>query len=99
MSRNKRRYGGYIVHVGIVCIFLGFAGNAYKRDVTKLVQRGESMTVGAYTVRNDQVKIIEDGQKQSIVAYVSVFKGGALIDTMYPAKSAFRKHPDEPAAD
>jgi len=97
VSRNKRRYGGYIVHVGIVCIFLGFAGNAYKRDVTKLVQRGESMTVGAYTVRNDQVKIIEDGQKQSIVAYVSVFKGGQQIDTMYPAKSAFHKHPDEPA--
>ncbi len=54
------------------------------------------MTVGAYTVRNDQVKIIEDGQKQSIVAYISVFKGGTQIDTMYPAKSAFRKHPNEP---
>jgi cytochrome c-type biogenesis protein CcmF len=97
VARNKRRYGGYIVHVGIVCIFLGFAGNAYKRDVTQLVQRGGQMTVGKYTVRNDQVKIIEDGQKQSIVAYISVFQGGKLIDTMYPAKSAFRKHPDEPA--
>jgi cytochrome c-type biogenesis protein CcmF len=96
VARNKRRYGGYIVHVGIVCIFLGFAGNAYKRDETKVLQKGQSMTVGAYTVRNDQVKILEEDVKQSLVAYVSVFKGGQQIDTMYPAKSFYRKHPNDP---
>jgi len=96
VARNKRRYGGYIVHVGIVCIFLGFAGNAYKQDVTKVLQKGQSMTVGAYTVRNDQVKIIEEDVKQSLVAYVSVFKRGQQIDTMYPAKSFYRKHPNDP---
>jgi cytochrome c-type biogenesis protein CcmF len=96
VARNKRRYGGYIVHVGIVLIFLGFAGNAYKRDVTKLLQTGESMTVGAYTVRNDKVKVFEDDQKQSVVGYISVFKGGKQIDTMYPAKQLFRKHQQEP---
>ena len=96
VARNKRRYGGYIVHVGIVLIFLGFAGNAYKRDETQLLQPGQQMTVGAYTVRNDQVKVIEDGQKQSVVAYISVFKGGKQIDTMYPSKASFRKHQNEP---
>src|SRR3954468_15346410 len=74
VARNKRRYGGYIVHVGIVLIFLGFAGNAYKRDVTQVLEPGKQMTVGAYTVRNDQVKVIDDVQKVSVVAYISVFK-------------------------
>jgi len=96
VARNKRRYGGYLVHIGIVLIFLGFAGNAYKRDETQLLQPGGQMTVGAYTVRNDQVKVIEDGQKQSVVAYISVFKDGKQIDTMYPAKASFRKHQSEP---
>jgi len=96
VARNKRRYGGYIVHVGIVLIFLGFAGNDYKRDVTQVVEAGKTMTVGAYTVRNDQVKVIEDGQKQSIVGYISVFKDGKQIDTMYPSKVLFRKHQQEP---
>ncbi|HUK35179.1 MAG TPA: cytochrome c-type biogenesis CcmF C-terminal domain-containing protein, partial [Vicinamibacterales bacterium] len=96
VARNKRRYGGYIVHVGIVLIFLGFAGNAYKRDVTKVLQPGQQMTVGAYTLRNDQVKVTEDGQKTSVFAYISVFKGGKQIDTMYPSKAEFRKHQDEP---
>ncbi len=96
VARNKRRYGGYIVHIGIVLIFIGFAGNAYKRDVTQLLQPGQQMTVGAYTVRNDQIKVFEDGQKQSVVGYISVFKGGKQIDTMYPAKVSFRKHQQEP---
>ena len=96
VARNKRRYGGYVVHVGIVLIFLGFAGNAYKRDVKQVLAPGEQMTVGAYTVRHDQLKIIEDGQKRSIVAYVTVFKGGKQIDTMYPAKASFKKHEQEP---
>src|ERR1043166_3247720 len=60
VARNKRRYGGYIVHVGIVLIFLGFAGNGYKRDVTQLLQACQSTTVGAYTVRNDQIKVFSD---------------------------------------
>ena len=97
VGRNKRRYGGYIVHVGIVSIFLGFAGNAYKKDVTVPLSMGQQTTVGAYTVRNDQVKVFEDGQKQTITAYISVFKKGQQIDTMYPGKTSFLKHLNEPA--
>ena len=42
VGRNKRRYGGYIVHLGIVLIFLGFAGNGYKRDQQMLLKPGET---------------------------------------------------------
>ena len=38
VGRNKRRYGGYIVHVGIVLIFLGFAGEGFKQDETGAAQ-------------------------------------------------------------
>ena len=47
VGRNKRRYGGYIVHVGIVLMFLGFAGNGYKRDEQVLLKPGQQATVGA----------------------------------------------------
>src|SRR5207302_4956590 len=52
VGRNKRRYGGYIVHLGAVLIFLGFAGNGSKKDSTVQLKLGETATVGAYTVRN-----------------------------------------------
>ena len=32
VGRNKRRYGGYIVHLGVVLFFLGFAGEGFKQD-------------------------------------------------------------------
>ena len=41
VSRNKRRYGGYIVHAGIVLIFLGFAGEGFSRDQQLLLKPGE----------------------------------------------------------
>ena len=40
-ARNKRRYGGYIVHLGIVLIFLGFAGNGFKHDEQVLLKPGQ----------------------------------------------------------
>ncbi len=97
VGRNKRRYGGYIVHVGIVLMFLGFAGSGFKRDEEVMLKPGEQTTVGPYTVRNDGVKVSDDGQKQMITGYISVFRGGQQIDTMYPAKWFFRKHEQEPA--
>jgi cytochrome c-type biogenesis protein CcmF len=97
VGRNKRRYGGYIVHVGIVLIFLGFAGNGFKQEKQVLLKRGEQASVGPFTLRNDGVRVSDDGQKQMITAYVPVFERGKQIDTMYPAKWFFRKHEEEPA--
>ncbi|HZY06835.1 MAG TPA: cytochrome c biogenesis protein CcsA, partial [Ilumatobacteraceae bacterium] len=45
VARNKRRYGGYIIHVGIVLIFLGFAGNGFKRDEEVTLKPGQQATV------------------------------------------------------
>ncbi len=99
VGRNKRRYGGYIVHVGIVLILLGFAGNAYKIDQQVLLKLGEQTTVGSYTIRNDGVKVDDDGQKQMMTAYVTVFRGGKEIDKMYQAKWFFHKHDETPTTE
>jgi cytochrome c-type biogenesis protein CcmF len=42
IARNRRRYGGYIVHAGIVVLFAAFAGLAFKRDHDVQMQAGES---------------------------------------------------------
>ena len=46
VSRSRRRYGGYIVHVGIVLIFLGFAGQGFKKEEQVLLKVGQQATVG-----------------------------------------------------
>ena len=80
-------------------IFLGFAGNGFKKDAQVLLKPGEQATIGSYTIRNDGLKVSDDGQKQATTAYLAVFEGGKQIDTLYPAKWAFRNHENEPTTE
>jgi cytochrome c-type biogenesis protein CcmF len=99
VGRNKRRYGGYIAHLGIMLMFLGFAGSGFKQETQIPLKLGEQTTLGDFTLRNDGVKVSDDGQKQMITGYISVFRDGKQIDTMYPAKWFFRKHEAEPTTE
>ncbi len=99
VGRNKRRYGGYIVHLGIMLMFLGFAGNGFKREQILQLNLGQQVSVGHYTLRNDGVKISDDGQKQMVTGYITVFRDGKQLDTVYPAKWFYRKHEEEPTTE
>jgi cytochrome c-type biogenesis protein CcmF len=46
--RNTRRYGGYLVHMGVVLMFIGFTGNAFNQNTTVEVSPGESIQIGHY---------------------------------------------------
>jgi cytochrome c-type biogenesis protein CcmF len=49
--RNTRRYGGYIVHVGIVLMFIGFTGKAFDKSVVTEVAPGGSFNIGHYSLK------------------------------------------------
>jgi cytochrome c-type biogenesis protein CcmF len=99
VGRSKRRYGGYIVHVGIVLMFLGFAGEGFKREEQVLLKPGQQSTVGHFTVRHDALRVTTDRQKQMITGHVSVFEDGKAIGTMQPAKWFFNKREQEPTTE
>lgn len=100
VGRNKRRYGGYIVHLGIVLMFLGFAGEGFSRDEQLLLKPGEEATVGRYVLHMDAIRVTDDGQKQMVTAHISVKDtDGTDLGRMYPAKWYFRKHEEEPTTE
>ncbi len=100
VGRNKRRYGGYIVHIGIVLMFLGFAGEGLSRDEQLLLKPGEEATVGDYTLRLDAIRVTDDGQKQMVTGHITVTDAdGQDLGQMFPAKWFFRKHEDEPTTE
>src|SRR4051812_435535 len=51
VSRSKRRYGGYLVHAGMVLVFLGFAGQGFKKEEQALLKPGQAIQVGGFSVR------------------------------------------------
>jgi cytochrome c-type biogenesis protein CcmF len=99
VGRSRRRYGGYIVHVGIVLMFLGFAGQGFHREEQVPLRVGQQTTVGPFTVRHDALRVTSDAQKQMVTADVSVFEGTKQIDTMHPARWFFAKHEEEPTTE
>ena len=98
VGRSRRRYGGYIVHVGIVLMFLGFAGQGFKQSEQVLLKPGQQTTVGGYTVRMDALRVTQDDQKQMVTGHFTVFEGGREIAKMYPARWFFNKH-EEPTTE
>ena len=99
VSRSRRRYGGYVVHLGIVLMFLGFAGEGFKQEEQVLLKPGQQASVGRFAVRHDALRVTSDAQKQMITGHVSVFQDGSPVGVMTPAKWYFAKHEDEPTTE
>jgi cytochrome c-type biogenesis protein CcmF len=97
--RGRRRYGGYVVHVGIVLMFVGFAGQAYQRDREISASAGKEEKFGRYLLRFDRLAHEEDRQKEMITGEVSVLIDGKVVDHMRPARWYFHKHEKEPTTE
>ncbi|MCY1055198.1 heme lyase CcmF/NrfE family subunit [Nannocystis sp. SCPEA4] len=97
--RARRRYGGYIVHLGIVLMFFGWAGNAYKIERKVTMRPGESTELGDYVIRHDGLRATEDWQKEMITAHIAVLKDGELKSTLLPARWWYFQLPEQPTTE
>jgi cytochrome c-type biogenesis protein CcmF len=97
--RNRRRYGGYVVHLGIALMFIGFAGTAYKKEDEARLQAGDQKVIGKYTLHFDQLAHEEDRQKEMVSGVVTVSVGGKVIDHLRPARWFFHGHESEPTTE
>jgi cytochrome c-type biogenesis protein CcmF len=87
--RNKRRYGGYIVHFGIVLIFVGLSGNAFNREVTQQLSTGQEMQIGGYTLRMAGFRQGETTNYRYGQVTLDAYKDGKLVDTLRPEQRNF----------
>ena len=70
VGRNKRRYGGYIVHVGIVLMFLGFAGRASSSTRRVSLKPGQAVTGRRlHASASTRIRVTDDGRKQMVTAH------------------------------
>jgi len=94
--RNTRRYGGYVVHFGVVLVVLGLAGSAFNRDNEQELGMGERMTLGPYTLICQSYTQDDNDNYQSESAIVDVYRGNDKITTLYPERR-FYKANQQPA--
>jgi cytochrome c-type biogenesis protein CcmF len=88
--RNTRRYGGYIVHFGVIVIIIGFAGAAFNQDKEKEMAFGDKLAIGPYTLVCRSYTQEDRPNYGSEWAIIDVFKGDRQIDTLYPERRFFK---------
>jgi len=88
--RNTRRYGGYIVHFGIIVIMIGFAGAAFNQEREKEMGYGDKLAIGTYTLVCRSYTQEDKPNFASEWAIIDVFKGEKQIDTLYPERRFFK---------
>jgi cytochrome c-type biogenesis protein CcmF len=89
-QRNTRRYGGYLVHFGVVVIAIGLGGAAFNTEKEQELGNGDKMTVGAYTLVCRSYTQDDNPNFQSEWAILDVFKGDRQIATMYPERRFYK---------
>ncbi|HWF11513.1 MAG TPA: heme lyase CcmF/NrfE family subunit [Bryobacteraceae bacterium] len=88
--RNTRRYGGYLVHMGIVLMFIGWSGHPFNQTAVGEVNRGDSMKVGAYTLKVVDLTQGETADYQWDTAILDVSKNGKPLGTLEPTRRFYK---------
>ncbi len=100
ISRARRRYGGYIVHLGIVVMYFGFTGAAYDTEKEAALRPGEVMEVSGYRLRYDRPRDVSDTNKRMIFTDMTLLDDeDESIGRVSPAKFIYRTHPEMPTTE
>lgn len=90
VNKNRRRYGGYITHLGVILAVIGIVGSTFfQTEVQKNIAPGETVALGRYTLQFEKLKMTQEGNAQVIGADLSVFENGVLVDTLRPIKAYY----------
>jgi cytochrome c-type biogenesis protein CcmF len=88
--KNKRRYGGYVIHFAIVLIFIGLTGNAFNRETHAQLNIGDEVKIGAYTLKLIDYKEDSTANYQFGRLILEASKGGKVIRTLKPEKRVYK---------
>ncbi|MBI2678947.1 MAG: heme lyase CcmF/NrfE family subunit [Candidatus Koribacter versatilis] len=88
--RNTRRYGGYLVHFGVVLIMIGFAGAAFNQEREQEMGLGDTMQLGRYKLVGKTFTQDDTPNHTSDAAIIDVYENGKPLGTMYPEKRLFK---------
>jgi len=89
LASQNRRYGGFIVHLGILVVALGVAGSqAWSVQTETTLEKGQSVKVAGYSVRFDGLQASEESNHSKVTGAFTVSNGRSL-GVLYPAKKFY----------
>jgi cytochrome c-type biogenesis protein CcmF len=90
VSRNRRRYGGYIVHAAIALLLIGAVGiGAFGTTAIRKLEPGQTMTIGGYVLRYDGSTQNRETNRVELRAELAVARGGSQLGTVAAGKNRY----------
>jgi len=90
VQKNRRRYGGYVIHLGVVLMAVGIVGSTFYRvESEATLAQGESMTVGNYMLQFDQFASYPTQNMQVHAATVTIYENGRYLGQVVPEKNLY----------
>jgi cytochrome c-type biogenesis protein CcmF len=89
VRRNTRRYGGYIIHIGVVIVVVGLCGSAFNRNEERELALHDSLPIGPYTLVNVGFTQDSNANYNSEYAQLDVYKNGKKLFQMTPEKRIY----------
>ncbi|MFT3773820.1 MAG: cytochrome c-type biogenesis CcmF C-terminal domain-containing protein [Minicystis sp.] len=99
VGKSRRRYGGYVVHVGIAVMFVGFVGRGWSLDKEASMSPGDTVQFDRYTVQYVGPRMEVDQEKRMIFADVDVIRDGKKVARISPAKYIYKSMGDAPSTE
>jgi len=90
-ARNRRRYGGYIIHIGVVMMAIGIIGiEMFQTETQGTVPQGGQIELGAYTLTYDSLAVFDGPDGRNVArAVVSIDKNGKPVGQLYPRRDFY----------
>ena len=94
VRRNQQRWGGSLIHIGMVFLIVGVSGNWFHQEYNLTLTAGRPVPAGEYQLLFKGLR--EEKQRNATLrlAVIEVYKGGALVDTLRPARSFYPTQPE-----
>ena len=89
LSKNQRRYGGYIVHVGVVLMVVGFSGSIFNHEQLENVRVGESIEWADYRLEYVTADPIPEQHYGGATARLALFRSGEPLTMMEPERRIY----------
>ena len=90
-GRNRRRYGGYIIHLGVVLMAIGIIGiEVFQTETQGTISQGEQITLGDYTITFDSLSVFDTADGRNVArAVVGVSKNGQVVGELFPRRDYY----------
>ena len=94
--RGRQPHAGYLVHLGVVLMFLGFAGQAFQKEQTTIIGSGETATFRGYNLRFDGIAHDDNALRETYRADILVTKDSKVLGRLQPGRLFYHQRPNEP---